>query len=106
MERIPSEVDGLVVETYRESVLAERFGIQDTFVQDNQSRSVRGVVRGLHFQLDPPVAKLVRCARGAIFDVLVDIRPDSPTFGRWEGYRLDEDDMLLLYVPVGFAHGF
>ena len=120
MEQIPTELDGpvlikpqvfgdargLFVETYRESVLAERFGIEDTFVQDNQSRSVRGVVRGLHFQLDPPVAKLVRCARGAIFDVLVDIRPESPTFGRWESYRLDEEDMLLLYVPVGFAHGF
>jgi dTDP-4-dehydrorhamnose 3,5-epimerase len=120
MEQIPTELDGpvlikpkvfgdprgLFVETYRENVLAEQFGIDDAFVQDNHSRSVRGVVRGLHFQLDPPVAKLVRCARGAIFDVLVDIRPESPTFGRWEGQRLDEEDMLLLYVPAGFAHGF
>jgi dTDP-4-dehydrorhamnose 3,5-epimerase len=120
MEQIPTELDGpvlikpqvfgdargLFVETYRENLLAERFGIEDTFVQDNHSRSARGVLRGLHFQLDPPVAKLVRCARGAIFDVLVDIRPESPTFGRWEASRLDEEDMLLLYVPAGFAHGF
>jgi dTDP-4-dehydrorhamnose 3,5-epimerase len=97
---------GFFAETFRESALAERFGIDDHFVQDNQSRSAYGVVRGMHFQPSPPVAKLVRCARGAILDVVVDIRPGSPTFGRWEGHRLDDDRMEMLYVPRGFAHGF
>jgi dTDP-4-dehydrorhamnose 3,5-epimerase len=120
MEQIPTTLDGPILirpavfadsrgffaETYRESDLAERFGIRDRFVQDNQSRSLYGAVRGMHFQPDPPVAKLVRCARGAILDVLVDIRSGSPTFGRWEGYRLDDERMEMLYVPAGFAHGF
>ena len=120
MEQIPTALDGPVLirptvfsdprgffaETYRESDLAERFGVRDRFVQDNQSRSARGVVRGMHFQPDPPVAKLVRCARGAILDVVVDIRSGSPTFGAWEGYRLDDESMEMLYVPAGFAHGF
>jgi dTDP-4-dehydrorhamnose 3,5-epimerase len=120
MEQIPIALDGPVLirpgvfgdargffaETYRENELAERFGIEDRFVQDNQSRSARGVIRGMHFQPAPPVAKLVRCARGAILDVLVDIRPGSPSFGAWEGYRLDDENLHMLYVPVGFAHGF
>jgi dTDP-4-dehydrorhamnose 3,5-epimerase len=101
-----SDPRGFFAETYRESDLAERFGIRDRFVQDNQSRSTRGVVRGMHFQPDPPIAKLVRCARGAILDVVVDIRPGSPTFGEWEGYRLDDERLEMLWVPAGFAHGF
>jgi dTDP-4-dehydrorhamnose 3,5-epimerase len=97
---------GFFAETFRHAVLAERFGIAGDFVQDNHSRSVRGVVRGMHFQLEPPAAKLVRCARGAIVDVLVDIRPGSETFGRWEAYGLDDENLRMLYAPVGFAHGF
>jgi dTDP-4-dehydrorhamnose 3,5-epimerase len=120
MEQIPTGLEGPVlirpgvfgdgrgffVETYRESELATRFGIADRFVQDNHSRSARGVVRGMHFQIDPPAAKLVRCARGAIIDVLVDVRSDSSSFGSWEAWRLDDADMHMLYVPAGFAHGF
>jgi dTDP-4-dehydrorhamnose 3,5-epimerase len=120
MEQIPTALEGPVLirpavfsdprgffaETFRESDLAERFGVRDRFVQDNQSRSTRGVVRGMHFQPDPPVAKLVRCARGAILDVVVDIRPESPSFGEWEGHRLDDERLEMLWVPAGFAHGF
>ena len=94
---------GFFVETYRRSTLAE-LGVDEEFVQDNHSRSRRGVVRGMHFQ--PGQAKLVRCSRGAIFDVLVDIRVGSPSFGEWEGFRLDDADHHQLYVPDGFAHGF
>jgi dTDP-4-dehydrorhamnose 3,5-epimerase len=94
---------GFFVETYRHSVYAE-LGIAEVFVQDNHSRSRRGVVRGMHFQ--PGQAKLVRCARGEIFDVLVDIRPGSPTFGHWEGHKLGEAGGEQLYCPDGFAHGF
>jgi dTDP-4-dehydrorhamnose 3,5-epimerase len=96
---------GFFAETLRESEL-EAHGIRDRFVQDNQSRSGYGVVRGMHFQVGPPAAKLVRCARGAIVDVVVDIRRDSPAFGEWEAYRLDDERLRTLYVPVGFAHGF
>ncbi len=76
------------------------------FIQDNHSRSTRGVVRGLHFQVGAGVAKLVRCARGAILDVGVDLRRGSPTYGQWAGVVLDDQNMRALYVPVGFAHGF
>jgi dTDP-4-dehydrorhamnose 3,5-epimerase len=94
---------GFFVETYRRSVLAD-FGIVDEFVQDNHSRSRRGVVRGMHFQ--PGMAKLVRCARGAIFDVLVDLRRGSPTFGEWEGFELSDSNHRQLYCPDAFGHGF
>jgi dTDP-4-dehydrorhamnose 3,5-epimerase len=94
---------GFFVETYRKNQYLE-LGIADEFVQDNHSRSVQGVVRGMHFQ--PGQAKLVRCARGAILDVLVDIRPGSPTFGEWEGFELSDTNGHQLYCPDGFAHGF
>lgn len=94
---------GFFLETYRRSTFAE-LGVDDEFVQDNHSRSRRGVVRGLHVQ--PGMAKLVRCARGAIFDVVVDVRPGSATFGRWEGHELSDDNHRMLYCPDGFAHGF
>jgi dTDP-4-dehydrorhamnose 3,5-epimerase len=94
---------GFFQEVYRRSVFAE-LGIDEDFVQDNHSRSTRGIVRGMHFQ--PGMAKLIRCARGSIFDVLVDIRRGSPTFGQWEGISLDDSDHLQLYCPDGFAHGF
>jgi dTDP-4-dehydrorhamnose 3,5-epimerase len=100
---VHGDARGFFIETGRSNRLAE-LGVTDTFVQDNQSRSTRGVLRGMHFQ--PGMAKLVRCARGAIFDVLVDIRPGSPAFGRWEGYELNDENHHQLYCPDGFAHGF
>jgi dTDP-4-dehydrorhamnose 3,5-epimerase len=98
---------GFFAETYRASEHA-RWGLpaSDAFVQDNHSRSARGVVRGMHFQVGEGVAKLVRCARGRILDVVVDLRRGSPTYGNWEGIELDDESMRGLYVPVGFAHGF
>ncbi|WP_320670253.1 dTDP-4-dehydrorhamnose 3,5-epimerase [Patulibacter defluvii] len=96
---------GFFCETFRESVLAEH-GIHDQWIQDNHSRSSRGVVRGLHFQIGDGCAKLVRCGRGHIWDVIVDLREGSPTYGRWEGFDLTDENMHALYVPVGFAHGF
>jgi dTDP-4-dehydrorhamnose 3,5-epimerase len=97
---------GFLVETFRDDVWAELGVAVEGFVQDNQSRSRRGTLRGLHFQTDPGQAKLVRCARGSIFDVAVDLRRDSPTFGRWEGHELSDANHRQLFVPVGFAHGF
>jgi dTDP-4-dehydrorhamnose 3,5-epimerase len=94
---------GFFQETYRKAVFAE-LGVHEDFVQDNHSRSRLGVLRGMHFQ--PAQAKLVRCARGSILDVLVDIRPGSETFGQWEGFPLDDESHHELYVPDGFAHGF
>jgi dTDP-4-dehydrorhamnose 3,5-epimerase len=96
---------GFFVETYRASVWGA-LGVDATFVQDNHSRSRRGTLRGMHFQTDPGQAKLVRCARGAVYDVVVDLRRGSPTFGRWEGHELDDGSLRQLWVPVGFAHGF
>ena len=94
---------GFFLETYRRSALAE-LGIEDEFVQSNHSRSRRGVVRGMHFQ--PGTAKLIRCARGVIYDVAVDLRRGSPTFGQWEGTELSDSNHHQFYCPDGFAHGF
>jgi dTDP-4-dehydrorhamnose 3,5-epimerase len=98
---------GFFCETYRHEWHAEA-GIpeEQQFVQDNHSRSARGVLRGMHFHIGDGVGKLVRCARGRILDVAVDLRRGSPTYGQWEGVELDEDSMRELYVPIGFAHGF
>jgi dTDP-4-dehydrorhamnose 3,5-epimerase len=96
---------GFFCETYRRDQLAA-LGLDDEFVQDNHSRSARGVLRGMHLQVGAGIAKLVRCARGEILDVIVDVRHGSPTYGRWEGFALDDRDHHQLYVPVGFAHGF
>jgi len=96
---------GFFCETYRRSTFMEA-GIQEEMVQDNHSRSRRGVVRGMHFSIGRGAAKLVRCGRGAIHDVIVDVRRGSATFGEWEGFDLTDENMHLLYVPVGFAHGF
>jgi dTDP-4-dehydrorhamnose 3,5-epimerase len=100
---VHGDARGFFLETFRAQALAE-LGIRDEFVQDNHSRSRRGVLRGMHFQ--PGQAKLIRCARGAILDVIADIRPGSPSFGRWEGFELDDEAHRQLYVPDGFAHGF
>jgi dTDP-4-dehydrorhamnose 3,5-epimerase len=94
---------GFFQETYRRAAFAE-LGIADEFVQDNHSRSRRGIVRGMHLQ--PGMAKLVRCARGAILDVLVDVRRGSPAFGQWEVFELSDTNHHQLYCPDGFAHGF
>jgi dTDP-4-dehydrorhamnose 3,5-epimerase len=94
---------GFFLESFREHVL-ENLGIPAHFVQDNHSRSRRGIVRGMHYQ--PGQAKLIRCVRGAILDVVVDIRPRSPQFGQWESFQLDDSDHHQVYCPDGFAHGF
>ncbi len=96
---------GFFVETFSADRWRE-LGVEAGFVQHNHSRSRRGTLRGLHFQTDPGQAKLIRCARGEIFDVAVDLRRESPTFGQWRGFRLDDESHRQLYVPVGFAHGF
>jgi dTDP-4-dehydrorhamnose 3,5-epimerase len=97
---------GYFLESYHEPRYRAA-GIDVAFVQDNQSRSARGTLRGLHWQTAPhPQAKLVRVLSGEIFDVAVDVRPGSPTFGRWVGATLSGDNFLQMYVPVGFAHGF
>lgn len=95
---------GFFLETYRRSTFAE-LGIPEEFVQHNHSRSRRGIVRGLHFQVGAGAAKLAWCARGAVVDVMVDLRTDSPTFGQWEAFELTEDNHRMAYCPVGFAHG-
>jgi dTDP-4-dehydrorhamnose 3,5-epimerase len=100
---VHGDARGFFQETYRRNLLAE-LGVTEELVQDNHSRSGRGVLRGMHFQ--PGQSKLVRCARGAILDVVVDIRPDSPSFGRWEAFPLDDESHHQLYVPDGFGHGF
>jgi dTDP-4-dehydrorhamnose 3,5-epimerase len=96
---------GFFLETYS----APRYiaaGIDVSFVQDNHSRSVHGTLRGLHYQSEPGQAKLVRCTTGRILDVVLDIRPSSPTFGQWDAVELDDQARKQLFVPVGFAHGF
>ena len=119
MERLDTRLDGPILvrpvihrdergffhESYRRSVYGE-LGIPEEFVQDNHSRSARGIVRGMHFQVGVGMAKLVRCARGEIFDVVVDLRRGSPSFGRWESFELSDVNLHQLYCPIGFAHGF
>jgi len=98
---------GFFCETYRREWDSELgIGAAELFLQDNHSRSSRGVVRGMHFHIGEGVAKLVRCGRGRILDVAVDLRRGSPTYGKWEGVELDDEGMRALYIPVGFAHGF
>ena len=97
---------GFFLESFNARVFAEATGLQLDFVQDNHSRSARHVLRGMHFQVDRPQGKLVRVVRGEVFDVAVDIRRDSPTFGRWVGERLSETNQRQLWVPPGLAHGF
>jgi dTDP-4-dehydrorhamnose 3,5-epimerase len=102
--RVHADARGYLFESYRHDVLAKA-GVPP-FVQDNQSLSSKDTLRGLHYQLDRPQAKLVRVIRGAVYDVAVDIRKGSPTFGRWFGETLTAENKLQLFVPVGFAHGF
>jgi len=97
---------GFFFESFNEQDFAQATGLNVTFVQDNHSRSAKGVLRGLHYQLQQPQGKLVRVVRGAVFDVVVDIRRSSPTFGQWVGCELSEDNHRQVWIPPGFAHGF
>ena len=97
---------GFFLETFQVERYADLAGITAPFVQDNHSRSARDVLRGLHFQRSKPQGKLVSVVAGAVFDVAVDLRRDSPTFGQWDGLILSEDNKKQLWVPPGFAHGF
>jgi dTDP-4-dehydrorhamnose 3,5-epimerase len=120
MNVIRTELDGLLVlepkvhcdsrgfflESYNQRVLAQLAGITDPFVQDNHSRSARNVLRGLHYQIGQPQGKLVRVIAGKVFDVAVDIRRSSATFGRWLGAELSAENKRIVWVPQGFAHGF
>ncbi|HEB74113.1 MAG TPA: dTDP-4-dehydrorhamnose 3,5-epimerase, partial [Candidatus Desulfofervidus auxilii] len=101
--KVFADTRGFFMETYSYKAFA-KFGIKEHFVQDNHSRSVKGVLRGLHYQKHPTAqAKLVRCVKGAIFDVAVDIRKGSPTYGKWVGVTLTAENKKMLYIPVGFA---
>jgi len=102
---VHGDARGFMVETYRRDSWAE-VGVGVEFVQHNHSRSSRGTLRGLHFQTEPGQAKLVRCPRGRIFDVAVDLRTGSATYGQWEGHELDDERHRQLFVPAGFGHGF
>ena len=119
MQRLQTRLDGLVhlapavhgdargffVETFRADT-AQRYGIPTDFVQDNHSRSRQGTLRGIHFQTHPGQGKLVRVARGRVLDVVVDLRRGSETFGEWESVVLDDENGAMLWIPVGFGHGF
>jgi len=100
------DVRGFFMESFNARRFAEATGVNLPFVQDNHSRSQRGVLRGLHYQIKQPQGKLVRVVRGAVFDVAVDLRRSSPTFGAWVGVELTEDNNRQLWVPPGFGHGF
>lgn len=102
---VHSDPRGFFLETYHQQKF-EQLGIRDRFVQDNHSLSGRGTLRGLHYQLRYPQAKLCRVIRGEVFDVAVDVRRGSPTFGKWVGAKLSAENKRQIYVPGGFAHGF
>ncbi|MDB5894737.1 MAG: dTDP-4-dehydrorhamnose 3,5-epimerase [Rhodoferax sp.] len=104
--KVFGDARGFFLESYNEQVFREATGVQDRFVQDNHSRSGRGVLRGLHYQVRQPQGKLVRVVGGSVFDVAVDIRRSSPTFGKSVGIELSEDNKRQLWIPPGFAHGF
>ena len=104
--RIFGDARGFFLESYNEKVFADATGLQVQFVQDNHSRSQRHVLRGMHFQADKPQGKLVRVVAGAVFDVVVDIRPNSPSYGKWVGEELSVDNQRQVWVPPGLAHGF
>ena len=97
---------GFFLESYNRRAFAEATGLDPDFVQDNHSRSARGVLRGLHYQIRQPQGKLVRVVVGEVFDIAVDLRKDSPTFGRWVGEHLSAENKRMMWVPEGFAHGF
>ncbi|AMM24213.1 dTDP-4-dehydrorhamnose 3,5-epimerase [Variovorax sp. PAMC 28711] len=104
--KVFGDARGFFMESFNQSAFKEAAGSAVDFVQDNHSRSTQGVLRGLHYQVQRPQGKLVRVARGSVFDVAVDIRKSSPTFGKWVGVELSEGNHKQLWVPAGFAHGF
>jgi len=104
--KVFGDARGFFFESFNQRAFNQAAGQEVEFVQDNHSRSGRGVLRGLHYQIRQPQGKLVRVVRGAVFDVAVDVRKSSPTFGRWVGVALTEDNHRQLWVPPGFAHGF
>ncbi len=104
--KVFGDARGFFFESYNERAFAQSTGLRLNFVQDNHSRSARGVLRGLHYQIRQPQGKLVRVVRGSVFDVVVDLRRSSPTFGQWVGVELSEENHRQLWVPPGFGHGF
>lgn len=104
--KVFGDARGFFFESFNQKAFNEATGTNHAFVQDNHSRSSQGVLRGLHYQIQQPQGKLVRVARGRVWDVAVDIRKSSPTFGQWVGAELSEDNQHQLWVPPGFAHGF
>lgn len=104
--KVFGDARGFFFESFNQKAFNEATGLDVNFVQDNHSRSAKGVLRGLHYQVQQPQGKLVRVVRGAVFDVAVDIRKGSPTFGKWFGTELSEDNHRQLWVPAGLAHGF
>lgn len=104
--KVFSDARGFFFESFNRQQFQAATGVDVNFVQDNHSRSSRGVLRGLHYQISQPQGKLVRVTKGAVFDVAVDMRKHSPTFGQWAGAELSEDNHRQLWVPPGFAHGF
>ncbi len=104
--KVFGDARGFFFESFNQKAFNEATGTNHAFVQDNHSRSSQGVLRGLHYQIQQPQGKLVRVARGRVWDVTVDIRKSSPTFGQWVGAELSEDNQHQLWVPPGFAHGF
>ena len=104
--KVFADTRGVFFESFNQRDFNAATGTDFSFVQDNHSRSTKGVLRGLHYQLSRPQGKLFRVVRGAVFDVVVDIRPASPTFGQWFGLELNEYDNRQLWVPPGLAHGF
>ena len=104
--KVFGDARGFFYESFNQKAFNEATGTDYQFVQDNHSRSSKGVLRGLHYQIQQPQGKLVRVVRGAVFDVAVDIRKSSPTFGQWVGMELSEDNHRQLWLPPGFAHGF
>ena len=104
--KVFGDARGFFYESFNQKAFNEATGTDHQFVQDNHSRSSKGVLRGLHYQIQQPQGKLVRVVRGAVFDVAVDIRKGSATFGKWVGIELSEDNRRQLWIPPGFAHGF
>ncbi len=104
--RVFGDARGFFYESFNQRAFAEATGVTTEFVQDNHSRSARGVLRGLHYQIQQPQGKLVRVVAGEVYDVAVDIRRSSPTFGKWVGAHLSADNKAQFWVPAGFAHGF
>lgn len=104
--KVFGDARGFFFESFNQKAFDEATGTRHDFVQDNHSRSRKGVLRGLHYQIEQPQGKLVRVVRGSVFDVAVDIRKSSPTFGQWVGAELTEENQHQLWVPPGFAHGF